>query len=335
MVSSWLRNPRLFKHAYACTVGTVAGFTVGLVGWGGAQVLIPAMTAPFPSFAGHSQLSATGISLSSLSVSTLTSGYWFWAEDRVVVPVALAISLPAVAAARAGSHLARRMSGEALALFYNGCSVVLIPTHFWIQKRAEARGNRQSRESTEGGGVDTTGRTTDATPMRWRAEASGDSATTPPPPTPALSPSLSEFSFESMPSSVLAKHVSFGIVSGILSSLMGVGGLPFAMSYLTEATRGDDEDDLPHHLIQGTAICSLLPAIIVSAVSRVGATPLGEAGCVALGALVGSYWGAEVALGMPPEKLRTLYVGSLFLFGGRSMVGALRNLQQIYRKSVR
>ena len=34
------------RHAYAVGVGTAAGITSGLVGWGGAQIIIPSMLYP-------------------------------------------------------------------------------------------------------------------------------------------------------------------------------------------------------------------------------------------------------------------------------------------------
>lgn len=126
------------RHLFSTAVGAVAGATVGLVGWGGAQVIIPAMTLPL-SVASFSQLSATGISLTSLSVSTVSSAYTFWEENRVNIPLAVAIGLPSVFSARIGSHYAKKLSGDALALFYNGFSIILIPTHFFIQQRASER----------------------------------------------------------------------------------------------------------------------------------------------------------------------------------------------------
>jgi hypothetical protein len=67
---------RVKRNLYSTAVGLVAGATVGLVGWGRAQVIIPAMTLPV-SVANFLQMSATGISLTSLSVSTVSSAYTF------------------------------------------------------------------------------------------------------------------------------------------------------------------------------------------------------------------------------------------------------------------
>ncbi|CAJ1956323.1 unnamed protein product [Cylindrotheca closterium] len=292
--SSILSKIQPKRNLYAFTVGTAAGCAVGLCGWGGAQVIIPSMTLPM-SFANYSQLSATGISLSSLSVSTLSSGYRFWEKDRVHLPIVLAIGIPAVFSARVGSHIAKKLSGDALALFFNGFSIVLIPTHFYIQKRAKGRQPEVSSKGQEYDGIDPVCTTATATarsshPLTWPQ---------------------------------VAQHASFGICSGIISALMGVGGLPLTMSYITEATH------LPHHYVQGTAVCALIPSILVSAASRIHSIPVQAAVSVALGAMVGGYGGAQVALDLTEEQLRTIYMTSLVVFGGRSTFGAARNIRNI------
>ena len=269
----------------------LGGGAVGLVGWGGAQVIIPGMTH---STMGLTQLSATGISLSCLSLSTVSSGFKFARDDAVDMYTSLAIAIPSVVSARLGTHIAKRLSGDALSLIFNGMSIILIPIHFWIQQRAQERRKKSIQVLSKSSDKSAHERYHDG--------------------------------YDSFEYTKAVQHASFGVCSGFVSSLMGVGGLPLTMSYLTEAT------NLPHHLIQGTAICALVPSIITSALSRIHSIPLGIAGIVAGGAVVGGFTGAQVALNTSEERLRQLYMLSLVVFGGRSVVAASRNIKNIWFK---
>ena len=275
------------RNLYAWSVGVTAGGVVGTVGFGGAQVVIPSLTASsLPgNVASYSQLAATGISLSSLSISTISSGYNFWKENKVHIPLALAIGIPAVVAARLGTNVARRISHDALALFFNGFSIILMPTHYYIQHRKS-----------------------NIMPEKEDLRSSNNH----------------QAGYEPT-ATILLQHSGYGFFSGILSALMGVGGLPITISYLTVST------DLHHHTIQGTAVCSLIPAILVSAASRWSVVPVQPALFAAAGAVLGSYAGSHFALHLDEDRLRQLYMGSLVLFGSRSVYGAIANLRNILR----
>ena len=94
----------LSRYARAGLVGFSGGACVGLVGWGGAQFIIPGMT-----MMGHSQLAATGISLCYLSLSAVTGAAKFVASDNACLATAAAMALPSVITARIGTRMAARI----------------------------------------------------------------------------------------------------------------------------------------------------------------------------------------------------------------------------------
>ena len=282
------------------------------------------MTLPLP-FANYSQLAATGISLSSLSFSSVSASYKFLCEDKVVVPIALSIGLPAVISARFGTvYLAQRLSSNALALFFNAFSVILIPTHFWIQQRAETRRTKQQQQQTQQQTKPHIENVEDRNSTTVNKTINNDTLST----IDDEDIMTTWFSQQKVPADVY-QHISFGLFLGTISSLMGVGGLPFAMSYVTEFCH----DSMPpnHQYVQGTAVCAVVPSVLMSALSRIRSVPLLTAGCVATGATLGSSLGASIALQLDPVTLHHLFMGSLLLFGGRSTIGAIRNLQRIYK----
>lgn len=127
----------------------------------------------------------------------------------------------------------------------------------------------------------------------------------------------------------LAMHAAFGVLAGFASAIMGVGGGPLVMSYLTLAT------PLEHHLVQGTAACAVAPGMCAASLSHAcaGTVPLGVASVVTAGAALGALGGTRAALWLSEEQLRTVYIASLILLGGRSFVAALSNIASITRRS--
>jgi uncharacterized membrane protein YfcA len=64
------------RYCAAGAVGLAAGGTLGLVGWGGAQVIKPCLTSPLLGL-GCTPLQATATSLFSLSVAVVAGGASF------------------------------------------------------------------------------------------------------------------------------------------------------------------------------------------------------------------------------------------------------------------
>ena len=288
------------RYLTAGVIGFGAGSCLGLVGWGGAQIIIPSLTG-----LGMSQLAASSTSLASLGCSVITGAGQFVLEDKADLSVAAAIALPSMLGARLGSLLAARLLGEVHALIFNGMSVILLPTHFLVQRR------RQQLDEAAAAAKSTT-ESSDTVCEEQNAAAAVRETTT--------------FGREDM--RALTSHSAFGLFSGILSALMGVGGLPITMSYLTLCV-----PELPHHLVQGTAMVSVAPAVVVSSASHAfaGHTPLGIAACVTCGGITGSVVGAQAALRLEEVQLRQLYMLSLLVLGGRSFIGAGLNIHRLMR----
>jgi uncharacterized membrane protein YfcA len=301
------------QNLFGFSVGCLSGTTFGLVGWGGAAIVTPLLTLPTP-VANMSQFSASGVTLSTLAVSTVSSGYKYWKNDCVDVSLALSIAIPSMVAARAGTHLARKLSNDALALIFNGSSVIMIPTHYWIQQRACQRAAELPLDNQND----------------ERVNHSADPSVVPTASSVTSNPTWNIAVVDKIPlcptiTSKMLQHACFGLCAGLYSSLRGIGGLPLAVSYITEATH------LPHQYVQGTAICAVIPPILTSALSRRDMIPMKISAWVGFGAFLGGHVGATMAMHLSEERLRQLYMGFLVLFGGRSFCGAAFNIRNLYR----
>ena len=215
------------------------GACVGLVGWGGAQFIIPGVA-----YMGHSQLAAAGVSLCSVSVSSISGAAKFMASDSVSPSHALGMAVPAVITARLGSVLAKRLTDVQLQLAFNGLSAALIPTYLAVQHYAQTRDAEKDAPQDAAAPLRRT--LTEHQALHRTADAECDAEARGP---AGLASRL-------LP--LRPQDMAFGALSGVLSSLVGVGGLPIAMSYLTVST------DLPHHLVQGTAVLAVAPSVLVS-----------------------------------------------------------------------
>ena len=340
-MAQFLQGPA--KYAAGTATGLAAGFVLGLVGWGGAQIIKPSLTQ----FVGLSTLAANGTSLTSLSVAATMGAARFGFGGQSDLATAACIAIPSMAGARFGVVLAQKMSSEALALVFNGVSVILIPSHFFVQKYREQNPHEdgggsglrfflddiqdhdvaaqdQNVNNSANVGVNEASAATVAEGISTTPLGASRDASSPDMSTPATTSTLDFQRLQNL-NPLVFKHIAFGSVMGVVSALMGVGGAPLCMSYLTVAT------DLPHHLVQGTMMVAVLPAVLTSAASLAvgGHTPLLLAASVCAGSGIGSYLGAETALHLSESTLRSLYMGSLVLLGSRAFIAAIGNVRRL------
>lgn len=113
-------------------------------------------------------------------------------------------------------------------------------------------------------------------------------------------------------------YLALGVAVGAFSGLVGVGGgilIVPALIYFFGFSQ---------HLAQGTSIAVLVPPIgLLAAYAywKNGYVDLRVAGIICLGFLLGSPFGAKLAVSLPKEALRRVFGALLLFIGGRMLVG--------------
>ena len=116
--------------------------------------------------------------------------------------------------------------------------------------------------------------------------------------------------------STFAVLIIIGLLAGILSGLVGVGGgiiiIPLLIILL----------GLTQHQAQGTAIFAMLPPIgILAAMNyfKQGFVKWEYAVVVALTFVIGGYFGSKLSLSLPPQTVRRVF-GIVMLIGGFKLI---------------
>ena len=110
--------------------------------------------------------------------------------------------------------------------------------------------------------------------------------------------------------------IVIGLLAGILSGLVGVGGgilmIPLLIMLL----------GLTQHQAQGTALFAMLPPIgILAAINyyKEGYVKWEYAVVIALTFVVGGYLGSKLSLSLPPQTVRRVF-GVIMLLGGLKLI---------------
>lgn len=114
------------------------------------------------------------------------------------------------------------------------------------------------------------------------------------------------------------EFVILGLVVGILSGVMGVGGAVFIVPALVYLFGWQQ------HMAQGTTLAMLIPPIGILAAWKyyeAGHVDLKVAGFMCLGFFVGGYFGGLIANQLPGDTLRKVFGVALFLMSLKMIVG--------------
>ena len=110
--------------------------------------------------------------------------------------------------------------------------------------------------------------------------------------------------------------IIIGLLAGILSGLVGVGGgiimIPLLIVLL----------GLTQHQAQGTALFAMLPPIgILAAMNyfKQGFVKWEYAVVIALTFVIGGYFGSKLSLSLPPQTVRRVF-GVVMLIGGFKLI---------------
>jgi uncharacterized protein len=114
--------------------------------------------------------------------------------------------------------------------------------------------------------------------------------------------------------------VAFGVVVGVASGLLGVGGGTLIVPFLTLAA------GFSQHAAEATSLLVVLPTAIVGSLvlSRRGVGDLGLALRLGIVGALGAVLGALVALALPADTLRVVFAVFVGVVGLRFMRDGIR-----------
>ena len=114
--------------------------------------------------------------------------------------------------------------------------------------------------------------------------------------------------------------VAFGVLAGVASGLLGVGGGTLMVPFLTLAA------GFSQHVAEATSLLVILPTAIAGslALRRRGVGDLGLALRFGVAGSLGGVLGALLALALPASTLRLVFAGFLALVGVRLVRDGLR-----------
>jgi uncharacterized membrane protein YfcA len=120
--------------------------------------------------------------------------------------------------------------------------------------------------------------------------------------------------------------ILFGVIVGVFSGVMGLGGGSVMIPVMVLALAMDQPT------AHGTSLAVMIPPVTLPAVIeyyRKGSVDLRVAGWMAVGVLMGTFFGAWIATSLPKEALKLvfgfilIYVASYTVFGKEHLVRTL------------
>src|SRR4051794_23480216 len=110
--------------------------------------------------------------------------------------------------------------------------------------------------------------------------------------------------------------LAFGLCTGMLSGVLGIGGGTFMVPFMVLAL------GIGQHAAEATSLLVVLPTSVVATVilARRGAVDVGRALSLGLLGAAGGVGGALLALALPADTLRRLFAVFMLVVSGRMLL---------------
>ncbi|MEA2451642.1 MAG: uncharacterized protein QOG04_352 [Actinomycetota bacterium] len=123
---------------------------------------------------------------------------------------------------------------------------------------------------------------------------------------------------------IIIGTVAFGVLVGLLSALFGIGGgiamVPFMVLLLERS----------QHLAEGTSLLVIVPTAIAGVIAhhKRGFVSFRLAGTLAVGGVVGAFFGARLALSLDEDKLSKFFALFLIAMGIRIILEGRKMMKE-------
>ena len=284
-------------------LGLVAGLFGSVVGVGGGVLIVPAITSAVP----IPQRIVTGTSLIAVLSTAAVSTYNF-SQGGCVDPTAAAIlGASAMLSAPIGAQLTTRMDCNQLRrllAYFLLCAAPLVPVKAAVFMARE-RAGEATPEKNPDPDLD---RAEDETATTTNTTTTTTTNTTASRPRGSENASLSSTTFDA--TSEAPKLAAIGVVAGLASGLLGIGGGTVVTPLLALVS------PLPQASVLGTSLLAMLPpsAMALAQHHRLGNVDPRMGLTLAAGTAVGGALGSGLAVDAPRGALEAaFFVGMLFL----------------------
>lgn len=262
-------------------LGLVAGVMSGLFGIGGGAIIVPMLVI----FLGFTQISAIATSLAALLLPVgIFAVLEYRRKGQLRLLPATAVALGLLTSSWFGADIAIGLEPDVLRQAY-GVFLIYMAWRYIAPRQLWAAYQRAQRGEDDANNAAQTPEERDETPPETRSQAQ-----------------------------VFAISLGIGLVAGVFSGLFGIGGGVVIVPAVMLILRYDQI------LANGVSLGALLLPVGLPGVLRyweAGVIDLLSAAPLALGLLLGAFFGARLALNLPRKTVRRLYGVFLLLVGLR------------------